>query len=84
MKRTVALLPLVLSFAVAACENRNAVPLGADFGNATQHNFSLQIINPEPVTAGYGAPDLDGVRAAGAVLRYKTGAVPVVTAEPTE
>ncbi len=70
MKRAIILLPLGLILAVAACENRNAVPLGKDFGNAVQHNMSVHIINPDPVTAGYGAPALDGKRARGAMDRY--------------
>ena len=76
MKRIIAILPLVLLFAVSACsENRNIPPLGKDFGNATIHNFSQHIVNPDPVTAGYGAPALDGTRAAGAIERYKSGSV---------
>ncbi len=76
MKPIIATLPLVLMLAVSACEvNRNIPPLGKDFGNATTHNFTQHIINPEPVTAGYGAPALNGVRAAGAMNRYKTGTV---------
>ena len=76
MKRIIATLPLVLMFAVSACtENRNIAPLGKDFGNATTHNLSQQIVNPEPVTAGYGAPALYGPRAAGAIDRYKSGTV---------
>jgi type IV pilus biogenesis protein CpaD/CtpE len=74
---------VVLAVAVSACENRNAVPLGRDFGNATQHNMSQQIVNPEPAYAGYGAPDLEGERAAGALSRYKGGAVTKVEAEAT-
>ncbi len=76
MKRIIATLPLVLMLAVSACaENRNIPPLGKDFGNATTHNFSQHIINPEPVTAGYGAPALHGERAKGAFDRYKSGSV---------
>ncbi len=76
MKRIIATLPLVLMFAVSACvENRNIAPLGKDFGNATTHNLSQHIINPEPVTAGYGAPALYGPRAVGAIDRYKSGTV---------
>ena len=76
MKRIIAILPLVLLFAVSACSaNRNIPPLGEDFGNATIHNFSQHIVNPDPVTAGYGAPALDGTRSAGAMDRYKTGSV---------
>jgi hypothetical protein len=76
MKRIIAFLSLVLMLAVAACaQNRNIPPLGEDFGNATIHNFSQHIVNPEPVTAGYGAPALDGTRAKGAIDRYKSGTV---------
>ncbi len=76
MKRIIATLPFVLILAVSACqENRNLPPLGADFGNATEHNLSQHIINPDPVTAGYGAPALHGERATGAMERYKTGEV---------
>ncbi len=75
MNRIIATLPFVLILAVSACENRNIPPLGKDFGNATLHNMSQHIINPEPVTAGYGAPDLDGERAKGAIDRYKSGTV---------
>lgn len=83
MKRTYILLAVVLGLAVSACENRNAAPLGRDFGNATQHNMSQQIIDPEPVYAGYGAPDLEGTRAAGVVGRYKSGSVTTIEAEST-
>lgn len=77
MKRIIATtLPLVLMLVVSACvQNRNIPPLGKDFGNMTSHNFSQHIINPEPVTAGYGAPALDGARAKGAMDRYKSGSV---------
>ncbi len=84
MKPIVATLSLVLMLAVSACaENRNIPPLGKDFGNATIHNFSQHIVNPEPVTAGYGAPALDGARAASAIERYKSGSVIVPTQEST-
>ncbi len=76
MKPIVATLSLVLMLAVSACaENRNIPPLGKDFGNATIHNFSQHIVNPEPVTAGYGAPALHGARAKDAMDRYKSGSV---------
>jgi hypothetical protein len=76
MKRVFVFIPVALTLAVSACEtNRNAIPLGRDFGDATSHNFSQHIINPEPVTAGYGAPALDGKRATGAIERYETGSV---------
>ncbi len=76
MKPIIATLPLVLVLAVSACElNRNIPPLGKDHGNSTTHNLSQHIINPEPVTAGYGAPALHGARAKGAIDRYKAGTV---------
>lgn len=76
MKPIIATLSLVLMLAVSACaENRNIPPLGKDIGNATTHNLSQHIINPEPVTAGYGAPALYGPRAKGALDRYKSGSV---------
>jgi hypothetical protein len=84
MKRIIATLPFVLILAVSACEvNRNIPPLGKDFGNATTHNFSQHIINPEPVTAGYGAPALHGTRAKGAMDRYTGGTVIAPEAEDT-
>ena len=83
MKRTIAFLPFVLMIAVSACENRNVPHLGADFGNATQHNLSQQIINPDPATAGYGAPAMHGERAIGAIQRYKGGSVIAPAAEAT-
>ncbi len=82
MKRIIATLPFVLILAVSACENRNFPPLGRDFGNATEHNLSQHIVNPDPVTAGYGAPALHGERAKGAFDRYKTGEV--ITLEDEE
>ncbi len=76
MKPIIATLPLVLMLAVSACvQNRNLPPLGKDFGNATTHNFSQHIVNPEPVTAGYGAPALYGPRAVGVLDRYTSGTV---------
>jgi type IV pilus biogenesis protein CpaD/CtpE len=84
MKRALVLLPIVLTFAVSACQwNRNAPPLGRDFGNANNHNMSQHIINPDPVTAGYGAPALDGERAGDVIERYKGGSVLEPEAEST-
>ncbi len=84
MKRALVFLPIVLTFAVSACQwNRNAPPLGRDFGNANSHNMSQHIINPDPDTAHYGAPALDGERASGVIERYKSGAVLAPEAEST-
>ncbi len=85
MNRIIAPLPLVLMLAVSACElNRNIPPLGKDFGNATTHNLSQHIINPEPVTAGYGAPAFNALRAKGVMDRYTSGTVIVPTSEDTK
>ncbi len=84
MKRALEFLPIALTYAVSGCQwNRNAPPLGRDFGNATNHNMSQHIINPDPVTAGYGAPALDGERASGVIERYKSGDVLAPEVEST-
>ncbi len=84
MKRALVFLPIVLTFAVSACQwNRNLPPLGRDFGNAVNHNMSQHIINPDPVTAGYGAPALDGERASVVIERYKAGDVLAPEVEST-
>jgi hypothetical protein len=83
MKRAIAFLPFGLILVLAACGNRNIPPLAPDFGNAVEHNMSMHIINPEPATAGYGAPELDGTRAKGVLDRYKSGSVIVPKAEAT-
>lgn len=49
--------------------------LSADFGNAVNHNLSLQIVNPEPTYMAPENPDMDGERAALAIERYKSGTV---------
>lgn len=71
MKTTAALFTGAILLAVSACEN--AAPLSPDFGNAVYHNMSMQIINPEPVIAG--PPDMNGVRAEGAMERYEKGLI---------
>ncbi len=73
MKTTIKLLPLGLLLVVAACNHTQ--PLGRDFGNATNHNFSMQIINPAPDLEGREVPDMEGIRAAGAIERYDSGTV---------
>jgi len=72
MKQGIAILPFALLLAVSACDGPQR-PLGRDFGEATSANFARQVVNPEPVYAGYGATDMDGTRAAGAMERYKAG-----------
>ena len=49
--------------------------LGADFGNAVSHNAAQQIVDPAPAHASADAPPMDGARAAGALQRYRSGAV---------
>ncbi|MFQ5772981.1 MAG: hypothetical protein ACE5GS_00540 [Kiloniellaceae bacterium] len=66
---------LAALLAATACANRNAVPLGADFGNAVEQNTARQVVDPQPVTARYGAPELDGKRAKVVIDRYETGTV---------
>ena len=73
MKTTIKLLPLGLLLVVAACNHTQ--PLSQDFGNATVHNMSMQIINPAPDLEGREVPDMEGTRAAGAIGRYDTGTV---------
>ena len=67
-----AFLPLL---AAAACAPQGGARLGEDFGNAVSHNAAQHVIDPRPPTAWAGAPDLDGVRAQGAMGRYETGTV---------
>jgi hypothetical protein len=83
MKRFALLTPLFLTLAVSACQNRNAVPLGADFGEAVHHNMSVQVINPDPAPADKGVPAFDGVRASGVAKRYETGNVTPPSPETT-
>ncbi len=57
--------------------------LGRDFGNATRHNFAVQIIDPDPSYAQEGAPALSGRRAIDALERYQAGKVKKVKTEKT-
>ena len=76
MRQTMKLLPFALLFAVAACAQwQNKESLGRDYGNAVTHNMSVQVIDPAPNLEGKEIPDLDGVRANGAMERYNTGTV---------
>ena len=59
--------------ALTACENDRR--LGADFGNAVEHNKALHIINPAPAYQAPETPDYDGTRSGSAVGRYKSGTV---------
>ena len=73
MTKTMRILPFALLFAVGACQHLE--PLGRDYGNAYNHNLSVQVIDPAPSFEGREVPDMNGERAAGAVDRYATGAV---------
>ena len=69
----VAYLPIAALLLLAGCDTTE--PLGADFGNAVEHNKAMHIINPSPVYAAPETPDMNGPRAAGAVKRYEEGTV---------
>ena len=71
----------VAAAALAACQHN--YPLGQGFGNSVEHNNALQIIDPNPVTANAGAPNLNGRRAAIAIENYETGEVEEVQIETT-
>ena len=71
----------VAAVALAACQHN--YPLGQGFGNASEHNNALQIIDPNPVTANAGAPNLNGRRAAIAIENYEAHEVEEFEAETT-
>ena len=71
----------VAAAALAACQHN--YPLRQGFGNSVEHNNALQIVDPNPVTANAGAPNLNGRRAAIAIENYETGEVEEVEAETT-
>ena len=50
------------------------VSTGPGFGNSTQHNAAVQIVNPEGEKVGV-PPVMDGHRAASAIDRYEKGQV---------
>ena len=50
------------------------VVMGPGFGDTTQHNWAVQVVDPEPELATGPLP-MDGQRAAGAMERYRTGKV---------
>lgn len=72
---------LITLFTLSACMGLEEEPradighLGADFGNAVSHNAAQHIIDPAPAHAFAGPPNLDGVRAAEAINRYRSGTV---------
>ncbi len=50
------------------------VVIGPGYGDATQHNWAVQVVDPEPNQATGPLP-MDGQRAADAMERYRTGKV---------
>ena len=59
---------------LAGCDYEHAESLGPGFGNATQNNMAVQIVNPNPPVARE-APSLDGPLATDAVTRYRNDKV---------
>ncbi len=80
MKQMRVILGLALLLGLGACEQftpgltTSRVSMGPGFGNATQHNWAVQVVNPEGEKAGV-PPVMDGHRAASAIDRYETGMV---------
>lgn len=75
---------LLLVLAVGACQQTSAVPSGPVFGNATRHNMSRHIVDPESAPVDAPAPAMDGERAKAALERYRSGAVIEADVVPTD
>ncbi len=86
MTRNISLasLLLVLVLVVGGCGQTSDAPSGPRLGDATRHNMSLRIVNPDPAPLDRPAPAMDGARAKAAMERYKTGAVIEVEVVPTD
>ncbi len=80
---------LVLFLGLGACEQfteerftppftqaftTSLVSTGPGYGNATRHNWAVQVVNPEGEKVGI-PPVMDGHRAASAIDRYEKGKV---------
>ncbi len=80
MKHLRLVLGLALLLGLGACEQytpgltTSLVSTGPGFGNSTQHNAAVQIVNPEGEKVGV-PPVMDGHRAASAIDRYEKGKV---------
>ncbi len=80
MKHMQVILGLVLLLGLGACEQytpgltTSRVSTGPGFGNTTQHNWAVQVVNPEGEKVGV-PPVMDGHRAASAIDRYEKGKV---------
>lgn len=78
MKNTITILTGALLLMLGGCASQ--APLSDDFGNATQHNMAVQIVNPE---VSRKAPTYDGAHTADAIKRYRAGSVEEITTEST-
>ena len=80
MKHMRLVLGLALLVGLGACEQytpgltTSLVSTGPGFGNTMQHNWAVQVVNPEGEKVGI-PPVMDGHRAASAIDRYETGKV---------
>ncbi len=80
MKHLRLVLGLALLVGLGACEQytpgltTSLVSTGPGFGNTMQHNWAVQVVNPEGEKVGI-PPVMDGHRAASAIDRYETGKV---------
>ena len=80
MKQFRLILGLALLIGLGACEKytpgltTSLVSTGPGFGNTTQHNWAVQVVDPEGEKAGI-PPVMDGHRAASAIDRYEKGKV---------
>jgi len=70
MKTIIITISVASLLGLAACSTSK--PLSADFGNATQHNMAVQVVDPDTATQ---PPLHDGTHTAEAVKRYRTGDV---------
>ncbi len=80
MKHMRLVLGLALLLGLGACEQytpgltTSLVSTGPGFGNTMQHNWAVQVVNPEGEKVGV-PPVMDGHRAASAIDRYEKGQV---------
>ncbi len=80
MKHMQVVLGLALLLGLGACEQyttgltTSLVSSGPGFGNTTQHNWAVQVFNPEGEKVGV-PPVMVGHRAASAIDRYEKGQV---------
>ena len=80
MKHMRLVLGLALLVGLGACEKytqgltTSLVSTGPGFGNTLQHDWAVQVVNPEGEKVGI-PPVMDGHRAASAIDRYEKGKV---------